>query len=574
MASPSPKRPFFRQLGDKLGKRIQTLDSKALSLQIFLGVIVVMLSTVWYNTLTEYEAEFTRVSAEIEAQKAGEHELPPRTPSIVIAIGSIIADAGFLYSLLLRQSQTNQRRAKIFQVSLWIAATGVLVAWLPTDFAHSQAALFGKGFIGERPSQIAYAGKLILIALLVLSVPIASMVHFRSSVLDQYVIRNFLTPFSFCLIGFVAIWLIADLTNNGPDLVGADAGTVLKFYVIQLPFMILFVMPVTLLLSLLYALSRMSKSNEIISMLGAGRSTMRVLRPLFVFGVYASLICLVFKYEWAPRSEGYKEAMKEQIRIENQDKKSKKKLDNPWAKTGWMHVNEVDNRTWFVQKVPFDMAKREMRGVAIRQHDEEGRPVVTLRATSAKWFFGPREWRLSNGKTYTYDEDGVPHIQAWDFLTIPEWRETPWKVLSSSQNPEYLGIPGLTTYLKSNPDYDKRSLAPFLTNWWYCWAEPLSCLVMVLIAAPLGIVYSRRGVLGGVAASIVIFALMYFMSGSLVAAGQGGYLPPALAAWGTNLVFGLIGGALLWARARNREIPTLKSLLNRRRAKKAVAGAA
>lgn len=566
MATPPPQSSLFRRLGAAISRRIHQLDNKAVALQIFLGVIVVVLSSTWYNTLSAFESEHARVSAEIAENKANENELPPRTPAIVIAIGSIIADAGFLYSLLLRQSQSARRRARIFQNALWISAVGVLVAWLPADFALSQAALMGKGFIGEQPSQIAYIGKLVLIALMVLSFPIASMIHFRSSLLDQYVIRNFLTPFSFCLIGFVSIWLIADLTDNAPNLVGADVGTLLKFYVIQLPFMILFVMPVTLLLSLLYALSRMSKSNEIISMLGAGRSTMRVLRPLFVFGLYASLICLVFKYEWAPRSEGYKEALLEEIYQQNADKRGgKKRLDNPWARVAWMHVNEVDNRTWFVGKVPYDMQKREMRSLAIRQHDEEGRPVLTLRATSAKWFFALREWRLSNGRTYTYDENGIPRVQSWNFLTIPGWRETPWKVLSSSQNPEHLGIPGLTTFLKSNPDYDKRTLAPFLTNWWYCWAEPLSCLVMVLIAAPLGIVYSRRGALGGVAASIVIFALMYFTSGSLVAAGQGGYLPPALAAWGTNLIFGSIGAVLLWARVRNRELPSLKRLLARRR---------
>ena len=557
----SPMKRFFAWVSH----RVQNLDNKALSLQIFLGVVVVVLSTTWYNTLTEFEEEYARVSAEIAEQKAADHELPPRTPSIVIAIGSIIADAGFLYSLLLRQSQSARRRARIFQTALWISATGVLVAWLPSDFAQSQAALYGRGFIGEQPSQWAYIGKLVLIALFVLSFPIASFLHFRSSILDQYVVRNFLTPFSFCLIGFVAIWLIADLTNNGPDLVGADTGTILKFYVIQLPFMVLFVMPVTLLLSLLYSLSRMSKSNEIISMLGAGRSMMRVLRPLFICGIYASLICLVFKYEWAPRSEGYKEALLDQIREENAlasgKKKKKKRVVNPWAREGWMHVNEVDARTWFVGRVPYDMQDREMRALAIRQFDSDGNPVVTYRASSAKWFFGTREWRLSNGRTFSFDKEGIPRIQSWDTLTIPGWRETPWKVISSSQNPEYLGIPGLTTYLKSNPDYDERLLAPFRTNWWYCWAEPLSCLVMVLIAAPLGIVYSRRGVLGGVAASIVIFALMYFLSGSLVAAGQGGYLPPIVAAWGTNFVFGLVGAILLWARARNREIPTVKSLL-------------
>ena len=102
----------------------------------------------------------------------------------------------------------------------------------------------------------------------------------------------------------------------------------------------------------------------------------------------------------------------------------------------------------------------------------------------------------------------------------------------------------------------------------------MSCLVMVLIAAPLGIVYSRRGVLGGVAASIIIFALIYFLSGSLVAAGQAGILPPFLAAWGTNFIFGGVGAVLLWARAKNRELPTPKNLLSRLRARRAtVAGA-
>ena len=139
---------------------------------------------------------------------------------------------------------------------------------------------------------------------------------------------------------------------------------------------------------------------------------------------------------------------------------------------------------------------------------------------------------------------------SWDtnYDSNPRWRT--YKIYRGD-------LPG------SNPDYDERSLAPFRTNWWYCWAEPLSCLVMVLIAAPLGIVYSRRGVLGGVAASIVIFALIYVLSGSLVAAGQGGYLPPVVAAWGTDFIFASVGAVLLWARARNRELPTPKALLNR-----------
>lgn len=565
----------LRSLTHRLGGLFAAIgarfEAKVLLLQILLGAVVVILAVLWYQALGDYESEYARVSAEILEMKATEEELPPRLPSFALAIGSIIADAAFLNALLIRRRLSPSAKVRLIQWSLWIAAVGVLIAWVPTDFALSRAALFGQGFIGESPSQIAYAGKLILITLFILSFPVAAHLHYRSSLLDQYVLRNFVTPFSFCLIGFVAIWLIADLTDNGPNLIGADVGTVLRFYVIQLPFMILFVMPVTLLLSLLYSLSRLSKSNEIISMLGAGRSMMRVLRPLFAFGIYASLICLVFKYQWAPQSAGYKEALLEEINQENAEKRrgSKKKLDSPWAKVGHYYKNEVDNRSWWIGKVPYDMQRRPLSGVALWQFDDDGKPVMSFRANSAKWFHGTLDWRFSNGKTYIYDKDGIPRVQSWNFLTIPDWRETPWKVLSTAQNPEFMGIPGLTTYLNNNADLGERALAPFRTNWWYCWAEPLSCLVMVLIAAPLGIVYSRRGVLGGVAASIVIFALIYFLSGSLVAAGQAGILPPFWAAWGTNLVFGAVGAALLWSRARNRELPTPRVILSRLRARRA-----
>jgi hypothetical protein len=51
--------------------------------------------------------------------------------------------------------------------------------------------------------------------------------------------------------------------------------------------------------------------------------------------------------------------------------------------------------------------------------------------------------------------------------------------------------------------------------------------------------------------------------------GKGRYLPPFVAAWATNLIFGLVGAVLLFYRAKNREIPTFKTLLYRFRARRA-----
>jgi lipopolysaccharide export system permease protein len=177
------------------------------------------------------------------------------------------------------------------------------------------------------------------------------------------------------------------------------------------------------------------------------------------------------------------------------------------------------------------------------------------------WDAHPPKWILTNVRIYTYDTNHIPTIEGHERLEITDWSETPWKVLSSSQNPEYLGIPGLTMYLNANRDRDARSLASFRTNWWYIFAEPLACFAMILVAAPLGIVYSRRGVMGGVTGAICIFAMMYIMRGTFLAMGHSDRMSPFVAAWLTNVLVAAIGLVLLWYRAQNRELPKLKTLL-------------
>jgi lipopolysaccharide export LptBFGC system permease protein LptF len=116
-------------------------------------------------------------------------------------------------------------------------------------------------------------------------------------------------------------------------------------------------------------------------------------------------------------------------------------------------------------------------------------------------------------------------------------------------------------YLNANRDRDARSLASFRTNWWYIFAEPLACFAMILVAAPLGIVYSRRGVMGGVTGAICLFAMMYVMRGTFLAMGHSDRMSPFVAAWLTNVLISAIGLVLLWFRAQNRELPKLKTLL-------------
>src|SRR5439155_18089593 len=125
--------------------------------------------------------------------------------------------------------------------------------------------------------------------------------------------------------------------------------------------------------------------------------------------------------------------------------------------------------------------------------------------------------------------------------TISGWSETPWRVASSSMEAQNLSVPQLREYLQFNSDFPDTQLAPYRTHLNYRWALPIECLIVILIAAPLGIVLSRRGVLAGVATAIFLYAAMLFARLLFIALGKGDRIPPVAAAWLADAVFGSIG---------------------------------
>ena len=371
--------------------------------------------------------------------------------------------------------------------------------------------------------------------------------------LDRYVFRNLLEPFLLCFFGFITIWLVFDLSDNGPDFI--EAKTPLKhvayFYLSQAPQIILLSLPVALLLSLLFALSRMSRHNEIIAMLTAGRSVPRLLLPMFGVGLLATLGCLALNYKVAPHAEAVRKILHEQLT-------NKKKKSREPTLEGHLFKDRMHGRTWFIREMKLNSA--QLDGVHITQQDEEGNIVKKWYAGRALYDESTKQWTLLQGMIKEFDVAG--DIVATDefsdgFRTLEDWSETPWRIQSSMLDAQNLSVPELQDYLRHNSDFPATQLASFRTNLADRWAFPWSCFVVVFIAAPLGIVFSRRGVLAGVASSIFIFFGMIMLRYLFLALGKGARIDPVLAAWLPNIMFLLIGLVLLYFRSTNRDLPRL-----------------
>ena len=143
---------------------------------------------------------------------------------------------------------------------------------------------------------------------------------------------------------------------------------------------------------------------------------------------------------------------------------------------------------------------------------------------------------------------------------ISDWPETPWSIISSSLQPDFMSVQELVSYLKAHGGVEKGKLAAFRTQLFHRFAYPMECLIAVLVAAPLGISFSRRGVLGGVAGAILALIGLVFLNQLFVSLGKGMKISAWLAVWMPHLIVGSIGLILFAFRSRNRDLPSLSWL--------------
>lgn len=110
--------------------------------------------------------------------------------------------------------------------------------------------------------------------------------------LDRYLIRELLVPLGFCLAAFLIFWITFDLFGQLDSFQDRQwtVGDIAEFYVLKLPELLNIVLPVSLLLALLYALTQHSRHNELIAMRAAGQSLWRICLPYFAIGLLFTIL--------------------------------------------------------------------------------------------------------------------------------------------------------------------------------------------------------------------------------------------------------------------------------------------
>ena len=120
-------------------------------------------------------------------------------------------------------------------------------------------------------------------------------------ILNRYVTRDFLTIFLITLVVFTFV-LCLGVVLKAIDAAsrGISVGLILKVFGLNLPYMLTFSIPVSVLTATLLLFGRLSFDGELTAMKSTGISLWQIVAPILLISVALSLICMSITASFAP----------------------------------------------------------------------------------------------------------------------------------------------------------------------------------------------------------------------------------------------------------------------------------
>ncbi len=355
-------------------------------------------------------------------------------------------------------------------------------------------------------------------------------------IIDRHLLRTLATPLVYCLLAFTMVFVVIDLFEHLSHFLaaGTPLSAVAGFYLGLVPSGLVYIVPVSLLLAVLYSLSTLTRHNELTAMRACGVSLYRLMFPFLAAGIAIALVVALAHERIAPQSA-----------FDSRQFVRAQRADDPRSVYVTRNLplrNEAERRTWLIGA--FDTRTFEMKGIEVVQHRADGLDAYRLTAAEGRWADG--RWWFREVVRQPYDERGDPRgaPERWAIREMAAYSETPKDFLGEVKDPEFMSAAELRRYL-GREGLGEAVIRRLRVDLHHRFAAPWMCLVVTLIGIPLGHQTGRRGALRGAMLALAAFFGFYILVPFALWLGKAGVVPPWLAGWGPNLVFGGLGAALI-----------------------------
>lgn len=350
------------------------------------------------------------------------------------------------------------------------------------------------------------------------------------TILDRYVLKQFVQTLLFSLMSLMVIFIIVHLLENLDDFLDNDATiiAIAEYYIYLIPGILKLVTPVAMLLATLFSIGKLSNLNEISAMKSGSLSLYRLMLPIIIFSFGISLVQLYFNGWIVP------DANKQKIEIEQEFLNKSRRGSTIYN----LYFRDTPLRIMTMQY--YNSTSKIGSRAAVELYNNEIQPRLKTRTEgeTIKWDSLQNKWILMNGIHRIYNGKSVTSRHFDSLITDIELTHD--QIIQLKRQPEEMNFDELGEYItlmgRGGKDVRRQ-----LTDYYGQYAFPFANIIVVLFGIPFASVRKKGGIAIQIGAAMIIsfFYLIFTKVGQTI--GYSSNFDPMLSGWFANIIFLLIG---------------------------------
>ena len=368
-------------------------------------------------------------------------------------------------------------------------------------------------------------------------------------IIDRYILREIAYPFflilfvlTFVLLMGKIIQLMDLMVNKGVSFIDIS-----KLFLLLTPSFLILTIPISLLISILIGLGRLSGDNELTILKASGMSLYKLLGPVAIASLIAFIITAATSLFLVPHSKYATKNLLFNVAKKKASVGIKEKVFN----------DDFKGILLYAESIPVN--GDYMKGVIISD-TRISREPSTIIAEKAFLVSDPSlmtvTLRLENGSTHMVDKTLRNYrkmaFSSYDVNLDIESSIAEAKKIDAKDSTE-MTIWELSQKLKT-AGLEDAVFREMAIEFYKTITTPLSCIVFGILGIPLSIRAHRAVRSRGFTVGLIIVFIYYIMRLGGEALVETGRLSPLIGTWTPNIIFGVVGLYLLVRAANDRPV--------------------
>ena len=362
----------------------------------------------------------------------------------------------------------------------------------------------------------------------------------KMTLADKYILKQLAETFVLGVVVFTALVFASDqflYLVRQMDQYGVPFGIAVKTVILQLPFIIVFTIPMGILLATILTFNKLSTNSELTVMRACGISLTRLAVPVLAFSFsMAAFSFFISEFIVPAANMKAKELMMEAI--------SQKNLPN--GKTNFsfkeLDKNKQIKRLFYINKYE----DRKLDGITVLDFSN---PDLVQVLQSNFGMATPEYWWFDSGMLYTIS-GSEKVLNTATFYDMKLFTDFDLSQIQKGYQARELNFFQLAKYIKEVAKENKSEKLALLKVMLYEKVSvPITTFLIALIGIPLAISPPRAKVNRGLLFSIIIIFFYYILRAISVSLGEAEMITPFIAAWLPNFIVLILGSYLFYRKA-------------------------